>query len=98
MIRTACKSRISGLLTLLALFCVFSLPVHASVEQKVSKWLSYYQNQSNDSFTTIRRFIEVNSDWPAQRSLQVHAESKLKSNTVSDQELLSWFQNYPPIT
>lgn len=76
---------------------IFCISHSAQANIKTNQWLSYYKNSSQDDFQTIASFLKANPDWPAQRSLQLHAESKL-AETISNDVLLNWFQSFAPIT
>lgn len=101
MIGTPCKLTMTRFSLLLAMFALvhlsFPTSALASTEQKVQTWIKYYEGKSGDSFYQVRAFMTANPNWPAQRAMQLHAESKLDSS-LPDKDLLAWFHDYPPIT
>ncbi len=65
---------------------------------RLMEWLSYLDADSGASFTDISGFMTEHPQWPQQKRLQLRAEQAISRSSTSDEALLAWFADYPPIT
>lgn len=64
---------------------------------KVIQWLYYTEPRSGAAFDAIAYFIRGHPQWPGERLLRRRAEEALDPDRLPDQEILAWFQAYPPV-
>jgi soluble lytic murein transglycosylase len=83
----------------LLIFMAGLLPVEVkaqSLERRADQWLAIYQKK-NSSFSSMAAFINAHPGWPAVNRLRAEAEAVLPP-TLSDSEVISWFDKNPPQT
>lgn len=61
-------------------------------------WQSLADADSRASFGEITRFIAINPGWPDISKLRLRAESALLKGAVDDDEIIGWFEAWPPIS
>jgi soluble lytic murein transglycosylase len=61
-------------------------------------WQYALDNGSGASFAEISKFIAMNSEWPQQKKLRVHAELALREGETSHADIIQWFETDPPVT
>ena len=72
-----------------------TLPLSASSQGDFATWKRLYEEKA--SFEEITAFIETHPYWPSQKTLQKKAEKAL-STTHTDQQIIQWFNKFPPLT
>lgn len=71
----------------------------ADLPRKILKWMELTAWAPDSSYAEIAGFLAANPDWPRTRRLRRNAERALEeSNSLSADELLSWFASHPPVT
>lgn len=66
--------------------------------EKLIEWQSLLDPESGAGFLDISEFIMANPNWPDIKKLRVRAEMALREVAVSDDTVLLWFADEPPVT
>tara|TARA_B100000941_G_scaffold290546_1_gene272923 strand:+ start:3604 stop:5844 length:2241 start_codon:yes stop_codon:yes gene_type:complete len=62
------------------------------------QWLYLLKTGNNASFSDYQIFIKKNSDYPRIGRLQYLAERKIYLKNSSPKNIISWFEEYPPVS
>lgn len=65
--------------------------------QKLLRWMEMSSRGNRHDFAAISNFVLNNPGWPLRGTLRRRAEEALNA-TVSNNDVLSWFGKYPPLT
>ena len=66
--------------------------------EHVIAWLYLRETGANSPFNARIAFIRENPDWPQVETVIRRAEEAASDNSVSNEELISWFVEFPPKT
>lgn len=64
---------------------------------KLLRWMEMSNRGNRYGFAAISGFVRNNPDWPLRGTLRRRAEEALNP-TVSNSDVLKWFETYPPLT
>jgi soluble lytic murein transglycosylase len=67
------------------------------VARKLYLWMFIKKDKGNVSFSTLAQFIKANPAWPNMESFRAKAEKSMPDD-LGAVEVLSWFENNPPVT
>lgn len=66
---------------------------------QISRWERLYADtQAQLPFAEYSRFLIANPGFPEETRLRARAEERLRKEFVSNEELLAYFDRYPPVT
>ncbi len=84
---------------IIACVCAFtSATAHADASETLAAWQRVQDPDSGAGFSEISDFLDHHPTWPNQKKIRIRAEMSLRSNEVSDNDIIAWFDANPPIT
>jgi soluble lytic murein transglycosylase len=70
---------------------------HDSIGQKLYFWMYFREDKGDFNFSTLAQFVKNHPHWPDMDELREKAERNMPYGLAAD-EIISWFDNYPPLT
>ena len=69
-----------------------------SAEEILVKWQYVLNPDSGAGFAEISDFINNHPTWPDQQKIRFRAERAMRNSEISDQQIISWFKQHPPVS
>jgi soluble lytic murein transglycosylase len=64
----------------------------------VIAWLYLRETGARTPFKARTEFIRAHADWPDITSIRQRSEDVARDGTLSDEDLIAWFEDFPPLT
>lgn len=65
---------------------------------KIIDWMYFTAPGTDASFAELSEFIEQNPEWPRHTTLRRNAERVFSAGLGDDEEALTWYQAFPPVS